>query len=107
DRNRSWTAKLEALRVLFSVRPTPERADAFGEFVDGEGPGLHAFATWCAIAGEHGSDWTRWPVALREPDSPDVARFVRQHRDEVRFHQWLQWITVEQRADAQRRALEA
>src|SRR5699024_816841 len=71
DRNRSWTAKLEALRVLFSVRPTPERADAFGEFVDGEGPGLHAFATWCAIAGEHGSDWTRWPVALREPDSPD------------------------------------
>ncbi|HJC61293.1 MAG TPA: 4-alpha-glucanotransferase [Candidatus Dietzia intestinigallinarum] len=107
DRNRSWTAKLEALRVLFSVRPTPERADAFGEFVDGEGPGLHAFATWCAIAGEHGSDWTRWPVALRDPDSPDVARFVRQHRDEVRFHQWLQWITVEQRADAQRRALEA
>ncbi len=107
DRDRSWAAKLEALRVLYAVPPTPGRADAFAEFLHDDGPGLHAFATWCAIGREYGQDWTRWPAELRDPDSPEVARYARQNQHEVRFHQWLQWITVEQRASAQRRALDA
>ena len=107
DRDISWAAKLDALRLLFAVVPSPDRASEFDQFTRDEEPGLHSFATWCALAGEHGPDWTRWPADLRDPQSPAVEAFAEEHADEVRFHQWLQWLTTEQRAGAQHEALAA
>lgn len=107
DRDTSWAAKLEALRLLYSVPQTPHRAAEFDEFLRSEEPGLRSFATWCALAGEHGPDWTKWPTDLREPESPGVANYASAHPDEIRFHQWLQWITAEQRAHAQQAAVDA
>ena len=107
DRDSSWTAKLEALRILFAAPRRAERESGLADFVSAEGPGLGRYAVWCALAAEHGADWSRWPAALRDPESPEVARFARDHAGEVRFHQRVQWLVAEQRAAAQRKALEA
>ncbi|MBB1024570.1 4-alpha-glucanotransferase [Dietzia sp. DQ12-76] len=107
DRDSSWGSKLEALRVVFAAPLTEDRARAFDDFADEQEPGLFRFATWCALASEWGPDWSRWPAALKDPDSDDVARFATDHAREVRFHQWLQWQVAQQRAGAQRAALSA
>ena len=107
DRNTSWTAKLEALRLLYTVPLAPHRAAEFDAFLRSEEPGLRSFATWCALADEHGPDWTTWPTDLRDPESLAVTNYASAHPDEVRFHQWLQWITAEQRAHAQQAAVDA
>jgi len=107
DRDRSWELKLEALRILFAAGLSGRRAARFGEYVASEGEGLRDFATWCAIAREHGPDWRRWPEGLRSPRSAEVQRYRSEHAEEVRFHLWLQWLVAEQRADAQNCALRA
>lgn len=107
DRDASWTAKLEALRLIAAVPLRPYRADAFDAFRDEQGDELRRFATWCAIARDHGTAWTHWPADLRDPLSPAVARFADEHADEIRFQEWLQWQVAQQRADAQRTALDS
>lgn len=107
DRDSSWSAKLDALRMVFSAPLSDDRAREFDAFVVEQEPGLHRFATWCALAAEAGPDWSRWPEDLRDPDSDAVARYAHDHAEEVRFHQWLQWQVAQQRAGAQRAALSA
>ena len=107
DRDESWSAKLDALRIVHSVELSPERAAGLRDFVTAQGQGLHRFATWCALAREHGPDWTAWPAELQAPDSPAVAAYARDQAPEVRFHEWLQWQVTEQRARAQNAALES
>nr|WP_187701107.1 MULTISPECIES: 4-alpha-glucanotransferase [unclassified Dietzia] len=107
DRDSSWSAKLDALRMVFSAPLSDDRAREFDAFVVEQEPGLHRFATWCALAAEAGPDWSRWPEDLRDPDSDAVARYAHDHAEEVRFHQWLQWQVAQQRAGAQSAALSA
>lgn len=107
DRNASWSAKLDALRLIFAAPRQRARAEEFAAYASAHEPGLHRYATWCALAAEHGSDWSAWPAEYRDPASPAVARFAEDHPEEIRFHQWLQWQVAEQRAAAQRHALES
>ncbi|MCD2263000.1 4-alpha-glucanotransferase [Dietzia aurantiaca] len=107
DRDASWAAKVDALRLVFAVPCKPDRAAEFDRFVRDGGPGLRSFATWCALAGEYGPDWANWTTDLRDPGSEAVDRFASAHTEEIEFHQWLQWVTGEQRARAQRSALDA
>ncbi len=37
------------------------------------------YATWAAIAEQHGLDWRDWPTELRRPSSPAVAAFRDAH----------------------------
>ena len=106
DRDASWSAKLEALRLLFAVPLSPRRRESFDRFVAGE-PGVRGFATWCALAAEYGSDWTVWPPEFRDPGSEAVAGFADDHAEEVRFHEWLQWQVSQQRGHAQQEAVGA
>jgi 4-alpha-glucanotransferase len=96
DRDAAWTAKREALELLYTTPRTAGRDAAYRGFVRREGAGLHDFATWCALVEEHGADWHGWPDGLRHPRSPDVAAFRATHADAVDFHRWLQWILDEQ-----------
>ncbi|HZR70231.1 MAG TPA: malto-oligosyltrehalose synthase [Burkholderiales bacterium] len=50
--------------------------------------------------------WPAWPEPYRDPASPEVERFAREHLERVEFWQWLQWHAQTQVARAQRRALE-
>jgi 4-alpha-glucanotransferase len=102
DRDAAWAAKLPALRIVFRQPRTARRERAFESFRAREGQGLVDFATWCALAGEHGLPWTAWPAELQDPRSPAVVAARDRLPEEVEFHCWLQWIVSEQLAAAQR-----
>ena len=95
DRDPVWAAKRAALQLL---QPFARIADI--------SPDLETFATWCALAEHHGSDWRSWPAELHRPDTAAVRAATTELADAVRFHAWLQQLCDEQLAAAQRHARE-
>ena len=89
DRNRVWRLKRAALtRIWEAVGASPD----FERWAAGHGPTLEGWATWAALADEHGPDWRHWPTELRRPDGGAVGAWRAAHRGAVRFHAWLQWL---------------
>jgi 4-alpha-glucanotransferase len=100
DRDAIYSAKLGALeqqweRERDSVRTSLARFRR-------ERAGLEEYATFCALTEVHGRPWRSWPEAVRRPGSAQVARFARERRDRVRFHEWLQWRLDQQVTEAAR-----
>jgi 4-alpha-glucanotransferase len=104
DRDAAWTAKKEALKLVFDVGLTGRREQSFVEFCDREGDGLTTYATWCALVEHYGMPWTSWADELQDPSSAAVATFRERHAGEVDFHRWLQWLLEQQLASAQQDA---
>nr|WP_232247364.1 4-alpha-glucanotransferase [Kitasatospora azatica] len=104
DRDAVWAVKREALQVLHTVPRGPGRQAAYQAFVRREGDWLEQYATWNALAEEHGSDWRQWPKGLRRPDTPQVAAARAELAAAVEFHRWLAWLLDEQLGSAQRAA---
>ncbi len=100
DRDKVWKLKLTALERLWERFRAAGGDPEFDHYCAEQGSALLTFATYCALAEHHRSPWTKWPTDVRRPDAPAVAAFVRHHRDRVRFHQWLQWLTEQQLAMA-------
>lgn len=75
DHDAVWRAKRAALDLLWRADGAP--APVLPE-------GLRDFATFCALAEQHGARWSRWPALLRHPAtaSADPRR--------VAFHAWVQ-----------------
>jgi 4-alpha-glucanotransferase len=88
DYDAVWTAKLAALELLWPGAHEPLPAD------------LRDFATFCALAEQHGSDWRKWPADLRRPDHAAVAAARGELADRVAFHAWLQRLCERQLSDA-------
>jgi 4-alpha-glucanotransferase len=107
DRDAIWEAKGEALAMLFGVPRPARRQRQFDRYVRSEGQGLVDFATWCALAEEHGMPWQAWPDGLHDPRSPEVEEFRLEHAEVVEFHMWLQWQIRLQLEQAQREATSA
>ncbi|MBW8794067.1 MAG: 4-alpha-glucanotransferase [Streptomyces sp.] len=107
DRDAVWELKREALETAAAAPLTPGRQAAYDAFRTAEGQALEDHATWYALAERHGSDWHRWPGALRDPRSPETARARAELADRVGFHARLAWLTVTQLTAAQRAAREA
>ena len=40
------------------------------------------------------SNWRSWPLLWRDPSSQAVADFAAEHRREVQFHSFLQWVAA-------------
>lgn len=99
DRDAVWAAKKAALEALFPHRVERPEAE--------QSQGLTDFATWCALAEEHGPDWHDWPSELHDPHGKAVARARDLRAERVAFHAWLQRCCTEQLAAAQRAAVEA
>jgi 4-alpha-glucanotransferase len=104
DRDTAWSAKRAALLLVFRSGLDPGRRIAFEAFRRRAGFELQDFAIWCALSEDHGPDWHHWPVALRHPREPAVARFAATAADRVEFYSWLQWHLDAQLAEAQRTA---
>ncbi|MGH3925608.1 MAG: 4-alpha-glucanotransferase, partial [Pseudonocardiaceae bacterium] len=100
DRDRVWQMKLAVLERLWDLFQVAGGDPAFDRYEAEQGSALLTFAAYCALAEHHRSPWTAWPTDVRRPDAPAVAGFIRRHRDRVRFHQWLQWLTERQLAMA-------
>ena len=107
DRNTSWTAKRAALQLVHAVPRSAGRELDLRAFLDRHGRALRDFATWSAIAQEHGNDARTWPAALQDVTSPEVAAFADQRASEVAFESWLQWLLDEQLQQAQAKAVGA
>jgi 4-alpha-glucanotransferase len=107
DRDAVWTAKRAALGILWRAPGGPQRQAAYEKFRTEGGQALDDWATWCALAEAHGSDWRAWPQSLRDPRADAVARERHRLAGRAAFHTWLQWLTAEQLAVAQRAARDA
>ncbi|MFG3017408.1 4-alpha-glucanotransferase [Streptomyces sp. NPDC048254] len=107
DRDAVWELKREALEALAAVPLAPARQAAYDAFRAEQGQALEDHATWYALAERHGSDWHRWPEALRGPRSPETARARAGLRDRVAFHSRLAWLTDTQLTAAQHTARDA
>ena len=101
DRDASWRLKRAALGLVHTVGLRGSRARDYRRFLAEEGAGLTAYATWCAIAEEHGLPWADWPEELLDPRGEGVARFQADHPEAVDLHCWLQWVLAEQVRAAQ------
>ncbi|HET6694777.1 MAG TPA: 4-alpha-glucanotransferase, partial [Pedococcus sp.] len=88
DRDAIWARKREILMRIFFAHGGGE---AFLRWREEQGQTLQDWATWAAIAEEHGGDWHTWPEELRRPQGPELATYVEQHGAVVAFHAWLQW----------------
>ncbi len=104
DRDTAWTAKREALTLLFGTPRSAEREADFAAFTEREGVDLLQFATWCALAETYGPDTSVWPVACQDAGSPEVQQFAAAHAPSVEFHRWLQWLLDQQLARVHRAA---
>lgn len=89
DRDAVWRLKRDALELVFARFKGDPGLDAW---LSEQGEPLLQFATYCAIADEHGNGWTDWPAALQRPDGAAVAAYAEEHADAVGFHAWLQWL---------------
>ena len=87
DRDAVWQTKRAALAAEFATA----RDEDFETWRAEQGESLHAYATWAAIAEEHGPDWHEWPSQLHDPTSAEVHAYARAHAEQVAFHAWLQW----------------
>lgn len=100
--------KQERLRKAFGrceQQATDEDRAALAEFVERQAGWLDDFALFMALKDEHGgSGWMDWapPLALREPAALAAAR--DRLAEDIRFHQWVQWIFFGQWASVRRYA---
>ncbi|MFP7697048.1 4-alpha-glucanotransferase [Trueperella sp. LYQ143] len=102
DRDAVWTAKREALDVIYAAGRSEARQREFMVFRQNEGQGLEDFALWCALQEKYGSEF---PAQLQDIHSPYVKRERRELQDRVDFWAWLQWVMDEQLRTAQRQSL--
>ncbi|MCX5046455.1 4-alpha-glucanotransferase [Aldersonia sp. NBC_00410] len=107
DRNRTFRAKLRALRLVHRVPRSAHRQAAFEQFCRVGGQSLDDYALWCALTEKHGSDDPRWDGEFAHPGTDAVEVQRRRLGDRIEFHKWLQWICDEQLAAAHRAALDA
>lgn len=104
DRDAVWALKREALEALYAVPRTVGRRAALDAFTAREGEWLERYATWCALAEQHGPNWHAWPKGLRRPDGPHLAAARAELAERIGFHRWLAWLVDEQLGRAQRAA---
>ena len=64
DRDAIWARKRGVLQRVFVAGGGGE---AFRRWRWDQGQPLKDWATWCALADEHGPDWHTWPEELRRP----------------------------------------
>jgi 4-alpha-glucanotransferase len=97
DRDAIWARKRDILMRIFFAHGGGKE---FAIWREEQGQTLQDWATWAAIAEEHGGDWHSWPEELRRPDGPELAAYVQQHGAVVAFHAWLQWALDRQFTEA-------
>ncbi|MEM5384235.1 4-alpha-glucanotransferase [Paraburkholderia phymatum] len=110
--------KLKVLRVLFERFCANDRAQdlpralEFHGFCERGGRALEDHARFEALHAfqlQHGGEgyWRKWAEPLQDPRSPEVEAFANEHRHEVEFHLFLQWLAAKGLSHAQHAARDA
>ncbi|SDS55997.1 4-alpha-glucanotransferase [Halopseudomonas litoralis] len=87
---------LRQLHTDFSQAPDRLQAD-FHQFRTAGGARLEQHCCHEALQQHRldqdlSGDWREWPTTLRDPNSPQVAEFARQHAPELDFQAFCQWL---------------
>ncbi|HWX12831.1 MAG TPA: 4-alpha-glucanotransferase [Trinickia sp.] len=110
--------RLKVLRTLFDRFCAHERAQRsesaarFDAFCAHGGRSLEDHArfevldAWQRAQLGH-THWREWPAELADPRCAEVDAFAREHRHEIEFHLFLQWLAAVGLAQAQRAARDA
>jgi 4-alpha-glucanotransferase len=110
--------KLLALRLLYDhfhmvhLQHNTDRARAFVAFVQQRGESLRLHAIFETLDAYFRSQspaltgWQQWPSEYRDPHSAAVRDFSIEHRDEMEFHLYCQWLAALQLAQAQQLAID-
>ena len=103
--------KIAALRRIWRAESGAANI-AFAGFVAGRGEDLHRHALFEVISDVmaglgHGAGWKGWPTEYQSPHGPQVKTFEAEHRDEISFRKWLQWLAHVQLSEAKERANQA
>ncbi|MGH2755762.1 MAG: 4-alpha-glucanotransferase [Actinomycetota bacterium] len=93
DRDEIYRVKMKALEGLWRGFRGDRRFDAYRAR---SGPTLEGFATWMALAERNAGPWPEWPGDYRHPRAAGIETFVRDNRDRVDLHQWVQWLLDDQ-----------
>jgi len=116
DYTRATRLKLEALRLVFDQFATSageERKRDFSGFLQDGGDALRSSSLFQTLRNHFTQldptleAWQRWPEAFRSPASAEVVRFGHEHRNEIQFFSWLQWIADRQLSAASEAAAAA
>ncbi|TDN62969.1 4-alpha-glucanotransferase [Paraburkholderia sp. BL10I2N1] len=111
--------KLKVLRTLFEQFCVHDRAQdlpralEFHGFCTRGGRALEDHARFEALQAaqlaqaEGDGHWRNWPEALRDPRSCEVDAFALEHRHEVEFHLFLQWLAAKGLSHAHHAARDA
>lgn len=81
----------------FSAESEEER-NRFNVYCDDHGKDLEMFATFRALSRYFAEQkpapmfWQEWPEAYRDPNSPEIEAFRRQHRSEIDYFKYTQWL---------------
>jgi 4-alpha-glucanotransferase len=99
-------------RELHLASAASERGTAFHAFQREMGEALRRFAIFetlhqVMLTSGLGFSWQGWPLALRDPASPEVAAFAAEHHDRVEYFEFLQFEADRQLGTAARRGREA
>ena len=107
-------ARLTRLRSIFAqASAMHDWLEPFHDFRVARGEVLERHAIFEALHAyfshdnPHRWNWRTWPAAYQNPRTPQVAQFVREHKRQVDFHAFLQFLADRGLAEAQRRAREA
>lgn len=110
DYARVMGLKRRALSVLYEVfaarhlGQATARGRAYRRYVTENGATLDRFATYLAIAEDHGPDWRSWPAPLRDVEGSGVGGFRRAREREIDAHRWAQFELDRQLDEAGRQA---
>ncbi|RFD19454.1 4-alpha-glucanotransferase [Komagataeibacter melaceti] len=98
--------RYQLLRRLHDERIVPHPPAELAAFRKAGGTALEQHAIFETLhgyfttRGARGGDWRHWPVAMRQPASPEVARFAAEFAQEVNFHIFTQWLAAKSLAVA-------
>lgn len=102
--------RLAQLRELYASLDEPTR-ERIARDNDASGDGLRRQALYDALdvhfRAKGRTGWQAWPARYQDPASKAVAKFAREHAEEVAFHLFTQWLARESLALVQARAREA
>ncbi|MBI4909733.1 MAG: 4-alpha-glucanotransferase [Acidobacteria bacterium] len=110
-----WRAKKYFLKLAFREflrGGDTERQQQFQAYAAGQGERLQRFATYCALWDHiHRRDpdlwiWPDWPAYWQDPESAQVAEFIRTHQRQITFYCYVQWVVDQQLAGVQEYAHE-
>ena len=99
DHDAVFALKSQALELVFRAAPQPR---GLAGWQQAQGRALVDFATFDALAEQHGAAWHTWPSSLQTPRAKGVEHARAELAERVAFHQWAQFHVHQQLARAAR-----